>query len=139
MTYFLILALNFLSFVNPVERVDLKITITNIKAQKGSILLGIFSSSETFLKKGKAFKGVTKSVTGDTMVFILKDLPKGDYAVSLFHDVNADQKCNLNFIGIPIEPYGFSRNFKPRMSKPSFSDCKISLNSNMSTTIKLID
>lgn len=139
MTYLLMLFINFSSFVANVETVELKITITNIKAQKGSIQLGVFSDSKSFLKKGKEVKGYTKTVDGESMVFVIKDLPKGDYAISLFHDVNADKKCNLNFLGIPVEPYAFSKNFRPKMSKPSFEDCKIQVNSNTSTIIKLID
>lgn len=139
MTYLLMLFVHLSSFFYNAETVELKITITNIKAQKGSIQLGVFADSKSFLKKGKEIKGFTKTVDGESMVFIVKDLPRGDYAVSLFHDVNADKKCNLNFLGIPVEPYAFSKNFRPKMSKPSFEDCKIQVNSSMSTTIKLID
>lgn len=133
------LLINFSSFFSHVETVDLKITITNIKAQTGSIQLGVFADSKSFLKKGKEIKGFTKTVDGESMVFIIKDLPKGDYAISLFHDVNGDKKCNLNFLGIPVEPYAFSKNYRPKVSKPSFEDCKISVTANTSTTIKLID
>ena len=139
MTYLMFLFINFFNLFNATEKVDLKIVVTNIKTQKGAIEIGIFNTSNGFLKKGQAYKTDRKSVSNDTVVFILKDLPKGDYAISLFHDVNSNKKCDLNFIGIPLEPYGFSKNVRPKLSKPSFEDCKLLLNANTTTTIKLID
>ncbi len=122
-----------------VETVDLKITITNIKAIQGNMELGIFNQSKSFLIIGKEYKSYTKKVTGNTVVFLLEGVPKDDYAISVFHDKNADKKCNLNFFGIPVEPYGFSKNFKPTIKKPAFEDCKIDAQQNMSIGIKLID
>ena len=89
--------------------------------------------------KGKEYRTGSKVVTNDTIVFVLKDLTQDDYAISLYQDINSDKKCNLNFIGIPVEPYGFSNNFKPKFSKPSFNDCKIEMNNNKSIMIKLLD
>ena len=73
----------------------------------------------------------------NTVEFTFKDVPKGDYAISIYHDVNADKECNMNFIGIPKEPYGFSNNFRPKFAKPTFNDCKIELSTDKSITIKL--
>ncbi|MBC7416904.1 MAG: DUF2141 domain-containing protein [Pedobacter sp.] len=117
----------------------LKITITNIKKVKGSLELGIFNNPKLFLEKNKAFKNISEKINKDTMTIILSGLKKGDYAIALYQDLNSDHTCNMNFLGIPTEPYGFSRNFKPVLSKPTFNDCKISLNENKSITIKLVD
>lgn len=117
---------------------DLKIKITNIKKVKGNIKLGIFNNSTSFLEPGKEYKSITKKVTGNEVTFTLSNLPKGTYAFSLFQDVNSDEKCNLNFIGIPVEPYAFSNNFKPKFSKPDFKDCDIEVTKDELVTIKLI-
>jgi len=68
---------------------------------------------------------------------VINDLPKGDYAISMYHDKNADGKCNLNFLGVPTEPYGFSNNFRPKFSAPTFTDCQFNLNTNETLKIKL--
>ena len=138
MTYLMFILINVFSFFNTADKVDLKIVVTNIKVQKGMVEIGVFNNAKSFLKKGEAYKSYIKAVTNDSVVFMLKDLPKGDYAVSIFHDVNSDKKCNLNFVGIPLEPYGFSNNVKPKLSKPSFNDCKLVLSANTATTIKLL-
>ena len=139
MNYLLVLGFLFFGSFHNTEKVDLEITVTNIKNLKGNIEIGVFNNVKSFPEKGKAYKTYSKTVTNDKVVFILKDIVKDDYAIALYHDVNADKKCNLNFMGIPVEPYGFSKNFKPRFSKPSFNDCKITVDKSSAITIKLID
>ena len=121
------------------ETADVQLMVTNINTLKGSIEVGVFNKPKTFLRKGKEYKTYSQKVTNDTMVFQLKGLKKDDYAISIYHDVNSDSECNLNFLGIPIEPYGFSRNFKPKLSKPSFNDCKINTSQEMPIIIGLLD
>ena len=139
MNYLLFILFTYLSIFHTTENFDLKDTVTNVKKQKGAVEIAIFNDEKSFIVKGKEYKVNSKVVTNDTLVFIFTDIPKNDYAISIYHDVNADKECNLNFIGIPKEPYGFSNNFKPKFSKPTFKDCKIELNNNKSVTIKLLD
>ena len=132
-----------LSFIGggskPTETVDLKIVVTNIHVLKGSIEMGIFNNPKTFLHKGRAYKTYSQKVSNDTIIFFLNGLKKDNYAISLYHDINSDNECNLNFLGIPVEPYGFSKNYKPKFSKPSFENCKINAYQNMPIFIRLID
>jgi uncharacterized protein (DUF2141 family) len=37
-------------------------------------------------------------------------LPPGQYAVQVMHDENDNGKFDTNFVGLPIEGYGFSNN-----------------------------
>ena len=123
----------------PDSTFDLKIIVTNINTLKGSIKLGVFNSQQSFLQKGEEYKTYANKVNGDTVIFYLKGLAKTSYAISVYHDVNSDNECNLNFIGMPVEPYGFSRNYKPKFSKPTFNDCKIDPTQNTPIAIRLID
>lgn len=116
-----------------------KITVSNIKTVKGNIEIGIYNNPKSFPEKGKQHKVFTKKVTGKEMSFFINNLAEGEYAIAIYHDKNSDGKCNLNFLGIPKEAYGFSKNFKPIFSKPSFKDCKISIKNNPFIDIKLIN
>lgn len=120
------------------KTVELKIMVTNITRLQGTIELGIFNNSKDFLQKGKEYRTYSQEVTHDTVYFLLKDLKKDSYAVSIYHDVNSDRECNLNFFGIPKEPYAFSKNYKPILSKPPFNNCKINAYQNMSIGIELL-
>ncbi len=126
MNYILICFL-FLSGIFANENPQLTIKIENIGVIEGSIRIGVFNTKKNFLKREAAIKHYYINVENTTEIIEINDLPKGDYAFSLFHDENSDDKCNLNFLGIPKEPYGFSNNIKPKFSAPSFEDCKFSL------------
>ena len=139
MNYLILLYITFFNLSQTTEKFDLKVTVTNVDKQKGTVEIALFNDAKSFIVKGKEYKTNSKVVTNDSIVFVFKDLTKDNYAVSIYHDINSDKECNLNFIGIPKEPYGFSNNFKPKLSKPTFNDCKFDLNESKSITIKLLD
>lgn len=116
---------------------ELSLTISNIESLKGTIEIGVFNTSDNYLKEGAAFKNYSVDVTKETETIVIKDLPKGEYAISMYHDDNSDGKCNKNFIGIPKEAFGFSNNVIPKFSAPSYEDCKFVLNESTSMVIKL--
>lgn len=135
-----ILFLFFSLFVGSVsnDNPQLTIKIQNIQKIQGEIVIGIFNTDKDFLKDGVAIKNYTIKVDRKTAKLVIDDLPAGDYAISMFHDVNSDGVCNRNFLGIPKEPYAFSNNFKPKMSAPKFQDCKFSLTKDHTVEINLI-
>jgi uncharacterized protein (DUF2141 family) len=54
-------------------------------------------------------------------------VPPGQYAVSLIHDENGDGRMTKNFLGIPVERYGFSRNPRPMMRAPRFDEASFAI------------
>lgn len=109
-----------------VSTTKLTVEVDNIKNSSGkNISVGIFDKS-TFPTIGKAKHEKTIVVNGNK-VSITFELPNGDYAIAVYHDLNSNKTLDKNFFGIPKEPYGFSKNFKPGMSAPDFSDCSFTL------------
>ena len=117
----------------------LTVTINNIKNIEGLLKVGLYSNNGRFLEEGQTFQSISVDVENDSETFVFKNVPKGDYAVSLYHDENSNGTCDRNLFGIPKEPYAFSNNFKPKFSAPTFEDCKFELSSNKSITIDLIN
>ena len=117
---------------------DLSVAITGLKSTDGGIQIGLYNNKESFPHIDEQYKLFYFSVKEFSGIYTIKDLPEGEYAVAIFHDINSDKICNTNFLGVPKEGFGFSKNFKPRFTSPDFDDCKIDLNMNMSITIKLI-
>ncbi|OBX24951.1 uncharacterized protein (DUF2141 family) [Gelidibacter algens] len=138
MTY-LISLFFLLSNLCATDQPKLTLHIQNIESGKGKIIIGVFNTDKDFLKDGVAVKNYTVDVNSANETFVITDLPKGVYAISLYHDENSDNKFNRNFLGIPKEGYGFSNNVKPRFSAPSFEDCKFSLTTDLEMKIKVIN
>jgi uncharacterized protein (DUF2141 family) len=117
----------------------LKVKITNIQNKGKTLYIGIYRASDEFPEFSKFWKNLKiNTTTNETTVEF--DVPFGDYAIAVSHDLNGNGKLDKNLFGYPNEPFGFSNNYKPKLSSPDFSDCKFSFTQqNNSLTIKLID
>ena len=51
----------------------------------------------------------------------------GEFAVSMFHDENANYTLDRNFLGVPKEGWGTSRDAKANFGPPSYSDARVML------------
>jgi uncharacterized protein (DUF2141 family) len=117
----------------------LKVKITNIKNKDKTLYLGIYRAGDAFPEFSKFWRSLKiNTTTNETTVEF--DVPYGDYAIAVSHDLNGNGKLDKNLFGYPNEPFGFSNNYKPKLSSPDFSDCKFSFTQqNNSLSIKLID
>jgi uncharacterized protein (DUF2141 family) len=138
MKYLILICFNFWSQRSDTTTCDLAITISGLKNNEGMMQIGLYNERESFPHVDEQYRVFYFDLKEFSGIYVIKDLPKGEYAVAIFHDRNSDRICNTNFLGIPKEGFGFSKNIKPRFSVPTFSDCQIDLKSNMSITIKLI-
>lgn len=132
-TFYLSLFINLLTSDNP----KLTLNISEFKSLRGELVIGIYNDEGVFLKDNKAFKNYRITVDKSSETLIIDNLPPGEYAITMYHDENSDKKCNLNFLGIPKEAYGFSNNFKPKFSAPAYKDCKFVLKNDMVMDILL--
>ncbi|QJD81088.1 DUF2141 domain-containing protein [Spirosoma rhododendri] len=116
---------------------SLKITVQNVQEQQGNLFVAIFKPGASF-PQGKPFEGKKVGISGESTTITFPVEP-GDYAVAIYHDVNGNGKMDKNMLGIPKEPYGFSTNFKPKMSAPKFTDCQVTVGeTTKAISIKLI-
>ena len=112
----------FLSTAGKASPVTLKVEITNVKKAQGKLMIAIYRPDEKFGEGVPAISDIVevKSIGSKTVPFALEP---GKYALALFHDLNGNGELDKNFVGIPKEPYGFSKDFRPKFSAPSFEDC----------------
>jgi uncharacterized protein (DUF2141 family) len=67
-----------------------------------------------------------KAEMGETVI-TLSNIPPGIYAIETFQDINSNHKMDTSWFGFPLEPFGFSRDARPHLSKPRFSAVKFDL------------
>jgi uncharacterized protein (DUF2141 family) len=117
----------------------LSVKISNIQNKGKTLYVGIYRAGDKFPEFDKFWKNIKVTTTSNEMTVDF-EVPYGEYAVAVSHDLNGNDKLDKNFVGYPKEPFGFSNNFKPRLSNPDFSDCKFSFTHQYnSLTIKLIN
>ena len=134
----LFFSLVFPTFFLAQSTVDLQVKISNIENNRGLIQLGLYNEVSKFPKVGKTYKMVRVRTKGKDKFYTFKNLPKGRYALAIYHDENANKICDTNFFGIPKEAYAFSNGIRPRFSAPSFQSCSFMVNTDKAITIKMV-
>lgn len=115
----------------------LSVKITNIKAKGKVLFVGLYRISDEFPELTKTWKNArVKSQRHESIVEF--DVPFGDYAIAVFHDLNGNGRLDKNIFGYPSEAFGFSNNIKPIFKSPDISECLYSFHQNsIGLTIKL--
>jgi uncharacterized protein (DUF2141 family) len=93
---------------------DLTVTITDVRAHKGTLSVAVVNTEAGWNNQEKPVAAERLALAdqgkdGGPVVFRFT-LPAGSYAVQVMHDENDNGKLDANFMGIPIEGYGFSNN-----------------------------
>ena len=91
--------------------VPIWITIDKVRNSKGTIKVELYNGEvKTGKKMGKKVTRTrVKALQGETKL-CLNAPSRGDYSIALYHDENDNKKFDQNFIGIPLEGFGFSNN-----------------------------
>jgi uncharacterized protein (DUF2141 family) len=131
-----ICALALISFSVP-AKVDLTVNITGFSNDSGNCFVALFRPEDSFPEITKQFKGKVVAITNKSVVMLFENIPKGKYAVAVFHDVNKNGVLDKNLFGAPTEKYGFSNNARETFSAPSFGKACINLDVDKSISIKV--
>lgn len=91
---------------------------------KGKVNVAV-CDKERFLKTC-AYSASAPAQAGETLVSV-KDVPPGTWAVVAYQDENSNGKLDTNLLGIPKEPYGFSRDARSKFGPPGFEDAAIEI------------
>lgn len=105
------------------------IKVSNLKNNNGVARICLFDNAAAFNGEGKPVQCMAAVVTNKNSVAVFQNIPAGTYAVSVFHDVNSNNKLDVNFLGIPKEGYGASKNKLPFASAPVFGENQFTLQS----------
>ena len=122
---FLIVVLIITIYSFNVNAGQIKISVSNIDEEKGTIHFGVYNDSKLFPSKdGRiigGFEEVSKVITNGLLI---NDLEESDSAIAIFHDKNSNKEFDT-FLAIPTEKYGFSNNAKVFLGPPKFEDASI--------------
>jgi len=82
----------------------LEIEIVNLRSNNGKIALELLDNNQ------KVILGKKCIIQNKKGVIIIDNLKTEKYAIHFIHDENSNDKFDTNWLGIPIEGYGFSNN-----------------------------
>ncbi len=103
------------------DAAEVTIRVEGLERAEGRLMVAMFDTAEDFPRGTRRFGEIADAVKGSVTV-VFRDVPPGRYAASLYHDLNRNERLDANLLGIPSEPYGFSRNARGKMGPPKFDD-----------------
>ncbi|HZW26561.1 MAG TPA: DUF2141 domain-containing protein [Gallionella sp.] len=101
---------------------ELKLVFQGADFSGKALFVAVHSSAADFpASDDKTIRSMI-TATGTSTELLIHDIPAGEYAVAVFVDMNGNGKLDRNFIGIPGEPTGTSRDAQGRFGPPKFKD-----------------
>src|ERR1035437_6036687 len=133
---FLILLFILQCFTVTAQNVEL--TIKGIRSTKGQLLIGVFKDNESFQKE-KAYKNLKfdKTAVVNGTLTVKFDFESGVFGFSLLDDENNDGKMDYNFIGFPLEGFGFSNYYHRGLTKPDLDKFSFKLTKDVKSKIEI--
>jgi outer membrane protein len=118
-----LLALPALLLAARLPAAELEVTLSN-PPQQGRVVMVLFDSANAFGDFRDPFL-VERARAGKSS-HVITQLPAGEYALLVFNDANDNRQLDRNFIGIPLEPIGFSNGYRPK-GPPQFRKARFVL------------
>lgn len=98
--------------------IKISIQLTNLQPGRGGLVcIAVYTSPETFLTDRFTLSHC-KSPNQNIIVMLLPT--PGEYAFTVLHDADNNERLSRNFFGIPKEGFGFSNNPRILFGPPKF-------------------
>ena len=116
----------------------LTVIVEGVDQQDGNVGLLVFNSPKGWAEdRTAALKDITVPANPGTVTIKVPDLPAGEYALSLVHDVNKNHKLDRNWISEPKEQWGLSNNPHAVIKTPAYTKCTFQLKGDMEIHITM--
>ena len=111
------------------EAGTVRIELSGLAEAQGDVYIAVYDSEDTWLGKDTVLQrkvAIAEALDGDLVLAELQ-LPAGEYALSVFYDINGNGDLDTNWIGIPKEPVALSNNARNRFGPPKYKDAVFTL------------
>lgn len=105
----------------------LTIKVVGLTSTDGQVRIALFNSEESWLESAANERVLRADDAAAEWTIV--NLPSGDYAIAVFHDVNGNGLQDTNLIGMPTEPYGFSNDARRPFGPASWQEAAIVISS----------
>lgn len=110
----------------PVAAATLEIELSGLNTTDGRVMAALYQQAEHWMKKPLT-GAIAMPLPDGRALLRFENLPDGDYAFSVMHDVNGNGKLDTNAMGIPTEPFVFSNGAMGPFGPPKFEAARFSL------------
>lgn len=114
---------------------SLTVVIKGVKDGQGKVAVALFNNEKDFMKSRLVGKVIDASA-GEVQV-VFENVAPGDYAISVMHDENENDKLDSNLIGMPKEGFGFSNDAMGMFGPPSFEKAKFTCSPSQTISVTM--
>ena len=105
-----------------VDTGTLVVNVEGLKSGDGNLRFALFDSEESFMKQPIRAELVEINELQGT--WVVEDLPHGEYAVIVHHDVDGSGEMERHWYGKPKEPTGTSNDAPAKFGPPKYKQAK---------------
>ena len=118
---------------------DLTIQIEQVREAKGLLRIALYHSEDDWMELEKAERTLSLDAKKGVMQIAFKGLKKGEYGFAIYHDENANDKLDMQWLPPkPIEGVGTSNNATGVIGPPGWDDSRFLLDKSLKQSIKLV-
>jgi len=106
---------------------ELEVRIGGVASDAGEVGCTLYAGPAGFPMDPATARSVWLPARASGVVCRFADVPPGDYAVAVSHDLNGNKKTDTNILGIPTEAWGVSNNVRPGLRAPRFDEARFAV------------
>jgi len=107
------------------------VRVAGLQSSEGSLRFVMFATKQDFLKN--AYRAEVLEIIDRQATWTVEDLPFGEYAVLVHHDIDGSGVMERHWYGKPQEPTGTSNDAPARFGPPKFKKAKFPFESPQQT------
>ncbi|MAQ70252.1 MAG: hypothetical protein CMD23_04070 [Flavobacteriales bacterium] len=119
------------------ETTNIQLEVSGLNNTNGQLAIAIFDNADSFEDENNTYKDSTVIITDNAMIVLIENVNPGTYAISIFHDENENEELDVNWLGMPIEGFGFSNNPSIGFSAPQYEDCNFTIEENQTLGVPI--
>ena len=105
----------------------LSVRVGNVDPRGGVLRLGLYDAQRYPDDNSAPVASADVRAQAGETVIVLHDIPPGIYAIEAYQDINSNDRMDTSWIGLPQEPFGFSRDARPHFHKPHFGNVQFAV------------
>jgi len=103
------------------------VKVEKVSPRGGDLRIALYDQPSYADDNADPVKDVVVPAHPGETIASMTGLKPGTYAVKMFQDFNRNGKFDVNWLGLPLEKYGFSNDAVPAFSEPPFDSAKFDL------------
>jgi uncharacterized protein (DUF2141 family) len=111
------------------------VRIEGLRNERGTVYVSLHDNKKSFDDNKGAMQSMQARPKQGTARVVFENVPPGKYALSFIHDENDNKKLDTNWIGIPKEGFGYSKDAMGRFGPPKFDDAVLTIPSGATTVV----